>query len=228
MISWLIRLFIVCSIVSSTVLAQELIETGFLRDQAGHPITAVLQMKYKIFTQATGGSPIWDSGMMTVSVNDGYYNVRLGAVSQPTLDSEVFSSSQNYYMGFEVDGDAFPSRELIAYHARSILADKSLHADTAITANTALHVDWSNITGIPATPSSNVKRGSGFFAAGETIITIADSFCKNDTLIYLNVKGAITPVGIWNVNSSDGNITVLSDKTELNPVPFDYVMINND
>ncbi len=228
MITWLFRFLIICIFLLSTVFAQELIETGFLRDHYGQPMTAILQMKYKIYTQATGGTPIWDSGFMTVSVNDGYYSVRLGSSPQPTLDSNVLVSSQNYYMGFEVDGDTFPSRELIAYHARAILADRSLRSDLSTTANSALHVDWSNISGVPTLNASNFKRGSGAFSAGETVINIVDDFCKSDTLVYLNVRGSLTPLGLWNVNSNDGLITILSDRVELNAIPFDYVMINKN
>lgn len=211
---WFFRFLLVYMFLASSIFAQELIETGFLRDQSGQPITAILPMKYKIYTQATGGGAIWDSGMMTVSVNDGFYSVRLGASSQPTLDSTVISGNLDYYIGFEVDGDTFPSRELIAYHPRAILADK------------ALQVDWSNISGIPSLNTSNFKRGSGFFSAGETMINIVDDFCTSDTLIYLNLRGSLMPIGVWNVNSSDGMITILSDRIEMNVVPFDYVMIN--
>jgi hypothetical protein len=249
-----------------------LIETGFLRDQLGQPITDVLQMKYQIFTQSTGGSPVWDSGYMTVSINDGMYTLRLGGPTQPTLDSSIIASSGNYYMGFEVDGDSFPSRELIAYHARSILADK------------ALSVDWANINGVPILNTANFsflsgvatsmdakglmgsikvddvsmavsldltvagtisannligngqgirgvanyKKGNGFFSAGQTMITITDNFCTNETLVYLNIAGAITPLGVWDVNSSDGLITILSDRTEVGNVPFEYVMIKQN
>ena len=216
MIIWGIRFLLVYMLLASSIFAQELIETGFLRDQSGQPITAVLPMKYQIYTQSTGGVAIWDSGMMTVSVNDGFYSVRLGSSSQPTLDSTVISGNRDYYIGFEVDGDTFPSRELVAYHPRAILADK------------ALHVDWSNISGIPTLNTSNFKRGTGFFSAGETMINIADDFCTSDTLIYLSLRNSLMPIGNWNVNSSDGMITILSDQIEMDNVPFDYVMINKN
>ena len=225
----LFRLVVIASFLANILFAQELIETGFLRDKSGQPITDVIKMRYKIYTQEVGGFPIWDSGRMTVTVNDGLYMVKLGSASQPTLDSHIFSTAQNYYMGFEVDGDVFPSRELISYHARSILADKAIQADVAVTANTALHVDWSNISGVPsfAKPVSNVKRGSGVFLSGQTNTTISDNFCTSDTLVYMSVKGPVVPLGVWNVDSADGIITVQSDRPESNPVYFEYVMINN-
>lgn len=134
----------------SSTFAQEIVETGFLRNWAGTPLTGLVSMHFSIYNDPIGGSLIWDSGPISVSVKEGLYTVFLGRTpQQPPLNETVFSSPTNYYMQYQVGSEIFSERSLIAHQARAILADKSTTSDYAITANIALHVDWNNIINKP-------------------------------------------------------------------------------
>ncbi len=144
----LISLILVLSFLAISF-AQEIVETGFLRNRLGKPLTGVVSMQFLIYNTAVGGTAVWSSGPLNVSVNAGFYTVSLGKSPQTPLNETVFSSPTNYYMEYIVGGETFQSRDLIAHQARAILADKSTTSDYTMTANIALHVDWNNIINKP-------------------------------------------------------------------------------
>ena len=189
-------------VVSGGAYAQTLVETGYLRNASGQPISSIYQMKFKIFQQPSGGASIWDSGYLTVSVNDGLYTVRLGSPGQPTLDQSIFSSPSDYYMGFEVDGDIFPTRELIAYHARAIQSDFSLRSatsDVSLTSNFALQ-----------SVTSNYSLFTSFSVSSDIALTSNYSLTSNFSNFANTANTAITSNFSWFANyslSSDIAIT---------------------
>ncbi|MDD5456085.1 MAG: hypothetical protein PHV30_03540 [Candidatus Margulisbacteria bacterium] len=143
----LIRIIVV-GLLMSTIFAQSLVETGYLRNKYGRPITAVVPMQYKIYTTGNGGTPVWDSGVMTVTVNEGLYTAILGNTNNP-INETVLTSSGNYYMEHWVNGGALNKREMLADNVRAILANKAMLADKAVTADEALAIDWKNIRNKP-------------------------------------------------------------------------------
>lgn len=187
---------------SGLVYSQTLIETGFLRNTSGQPISGAYPMKFKIYTQDTGGSPVWDSGFLTVTVNDGLYTVRLGENPQPTLDEYVLTNSGNYYMEFEVDGDTFLTRELIAYHARAILADKSIHSDLAVTANFAFLTD--------AATTANYAVTANYAAVAGIALSAPSAGFANTANYSLDADQLDGQHGSYYLNASNINAGVLS------------------
>jgi len=194
MIYRLISLIVVLSFLAISF-SQEIVETGFLRNRVGLPLTKVVQMDFRIYQQSMGGASVWDSGPVSVSVNEGLYTVSLGRNPQPPITEATFSTSTNYYMEYVVEGETFQSRDLIAHQARAILADKSLNSDNSNTANIALLVDWSSIANKPLALSIN----------NQIYISTSNYALTSNIAISMNAKGLMGVISI----SSNGMIDVL-------------------
>ena len=84
--------------------------------------------------------------------------------------------------------------------------------------------DGSNIRNV-----AQYKKGQGTFTAGTTQTVIVDTFCTSETLVYLNImSNPAKPLGVWQVDSTDGQITIQSDCTELGSVPFEYFLVKSN
>jgi hypothetical protein len=83
---------------------------GMLKDNQGKPLNGEFKMIFKLYTQPTGGSPIWTEERDGVNVENGVYSVLLGEVS--SLDNVAFDKS--YWLEVEVDGDRLQPRYRLA------------------------------------------------------------------------------------------------------------------
>jgi len=58
----LLKLIVVLTLVVSISWSAGLVETGFLRNKSGVPVTSKVAMEFSLFESATGGSAVWYSG----------------------------------------------------------------------------------------------------------------------------------------------------------------------
>ena len=102
---------------------------GILRDSNGSLLTGNYTMTLKIYSGATGGTPLFTQSTSNVSVRDGLFNVVLGNAPGNPLGSTVFANSPRY-LGIAITPDAemTPRQEI---HA----VPWALTANTALTAN---------------------------------------------------------------------------------------------
>jgi len=77
---------------------------GRLTDALGNPINNTgqgLEMTFALYTQATGGTPVWSERHTSVPVSDGLFNVYLGSIS--SLDPALFDN--DLWMGVKIGND---------------------------------------------------------------------------------------------------------------------------
>ncbi|MGB9561531.1 MAG: hypothetical protein ACPL6C_01830, partial [bacterium] len=74
---------------------------GRLSDASGSPVTGTHDITFKLYTTATGGSPIWTETHTGVQIINGLYNVMLGSIT-PLFLSDV-NFSQQYWLGVTID-----------------------------------------------------------------------------------------------------------------------------
>jgi len=80
---------------------------GRLADSGGTPITSTVNMIFRLYTAASGGSPLWEeqwTGANSVQVSDGLFNVMLGSVNPIPLN--VIASNTNLFLGITVGTDS--------------------------------------------------------------------------------------------------------------------------
>ena len=76
---------------------------GKLTDQIGGPVSLEAEMAFSIYTEATGGGPVW-SESQSVRVTDGIFNVLLGSVNP--LEPDYFTAHSPTYLGVKVGLDS--------------------------------------------------------------------------------------------------------------------------
>ncbi|OGA12543.1 MAG: hypothetical protein A3H32_21170 [Betaproteobacteria bacterium RIFCSPLOWO2_02_FULL_63_19] len=74
---------------------------GYLGNASGQPINAPVQMVFKLYDVASGGTALWTETQASVAVTNGIFNVALGAVTPITL-----AFDQPYWLGVTVGTDA--------------------------------------------------------------------------------------------------------------------------
>jgi trimeric autotransporter adhesin len=127
---------------------------GSLTNASLQPVNnGALTMTFSLYTAASGGSPLY-SETQSVSVADGLFNVRIGAVSPISLPFDV-----PYFLGISVGGDAemSPRQPL----SSSAYAFKAASADSVTPSAT---ITATQITGSLANatiPAANVVGGVG-------------------------------------------------------------------
>ena len=73
---------------------------GYLTDSGGVPIKGTVSMTLSIYDVATGGTPLWSSGPVSVTVNNGIFSLNFG---DDQLGSLPFD--REYYLGVQIGGD---------------------------------------------------------------------------------------------------------------------------
>jgi len=79
---------------------------GRLADAAGAPLTGTYNMTFRLYTGATGGTPLWSepwTGSNGVKVSDGLFNVMLGSLT--TLPQSAIAGRSQLFLGITVGTD---------------------------------------------------------------------------------------------------------------------------
>jgi hypothetical protein len=79
---------------------------GSVKDLKGAPLTGVVGVTFALYSEATGGAPLWLETQNVTADSNGRYTVLLGATKPEGLPVELFSSEQARWVGAQVDGQA--------------------------------------------------------------------------------------------------------------------------
>ena len=79
---------------------------GRLADADGNPVTATVNMIFRLYDQASGGAPLWEeqwTGSNGVQVSDGLFNVMLGSLTP--IPQAVITGHDNLFLGITAGTD---------------------------------------------------------------------------------------------------------------------------
>jgi hypothetical protein len=93
---------------------------GFVTDDQAQPMTGNHAMRFEMYGDSTGGSPLWSETYAAVAVNAGIFNVLLGSVT-PLPVGTLFTGAQ-LWLETSVDGTPLLPRRPIVSVAYAILA----------------------------------------------------------------------------------------------------------
>ncbi|MBI3194519.1 MAG: hypothetical protein HYZ34_08660, partial [Ignavibacteriae bacterium] len=118
----LLFIIILCVSVQS-VFAQNVTTSvqGVLRDPQGRSVDdGTYELLFKLYTQATGGTAMWEETQSNVAVSHGVFSVKLGAIN-PISN---LSATQTYYLGVTAPGagELLPRVELTKTFAANTAA----------------------------------------------------------------------------------------------------------
>ena len=75
---------------------------GRISDGEGNPVAdGTYNMRFRLFDAETGGNLEWDSGLQSIALDGGIFNVLLGDAGQPALDMEF---AEEYWLVVTFDG----------------------------------------------------------------------------------------------------------------------------
>lgn len=80
---------------------------GRLADKNGAPLTQTVNMIFRLYSAASGGSPLWEeqwTGSNSVQVSDGLFNVMLGSLTP--IPQSVITGNSNLFLGITVGTDS--------------------------------------------------------------------------------------------------------------------------
>lgn len=80
---------------------------GRLADKNGAPLTQTVNMIFRLYAAASGGSPLWEeqwTGANSVQVSDGLFNVMLGSLTP--ISQNTITGNSNLFLGITVETDS--------------------------------------------------------------------------------------------------------------------------
>ncbi len=86
---------------------------GTVKDLNSNALTGVVGITFALYSEQTGGSPLWLETQNVTADNNGHYAVLLGSTKPEGLPAELFTSEQARWVGVQVSGQAEQPRVLL-------------------------------------------------------------------------------------------------------------------
>ena len=86
---------------------------GTAKDLNGAPLTGIVGITFALYSEQTGGSPLWLETQNATADSTGHYTVLLGSTKPEGLPAELFTSEQAHWVGVQISGQAEQSRVLL-------------------------------------------------------------------------------------------------------------------
>ncbi len=86
---------------------------GAVKDLNGSPLTGVVGVTFALYSEQSGGAPLWLETQNATADSTGHYTVLLGSTKPDGLPAELFTSEQARWVGVQVSGQAEQPRVLL-------------------------------------------------------------------------------------------------------------------
>jgi len=86
---------------------------GTVKDLNGSPMAGVVGITFALYSEKTGGAPLWLETQNATADNNGHYTVLLGSTKPEGLPADLFTSEQAHWVGVQLSGQAEQPRVLL-------------------------------------------------------------------------------------------------------------------
>jgi hypothetical protein len=86
---------------------------GTAKDLNGNPLTGVVGITFALYSEQTGGAPLWLETQNVQAGANGHYTVLLGASKPDGLPTDLFTSEQARWVGVQISGQTEQARVLL-------------------------------------------------------------------------------------------------------------------
>jgi hypothetical protein len=86
---------------------------GTVKDLNGAPSSGVVGITFALYSEQTGGSPLWLETQNATADSTGHYTVVLGSTKPEGLPADLFTSEQAHWVGVQVSGQPEQPRVLL-------------------------------------------------------------------------------------------------------------------
>ncbi|PNU18569.1 hypothetical protein C2E25_16985 [Geothermobacter hydrogeniphilus] len=151
---------------------------GVLTDAGGTPLTGSQTVVFRLFSVATGGTPLWEE-TRNVSLQNGTYQVQLGTVTP--LPDTVFSGTPGTWLEVTVGSQTLTPRQhldSVPYAFQAKRADSAATADNAATQTdlathagnpSAHHARYTDAEAVAAATAANMIPGAACSGQGQVL-----------------------------------------------------------
>lgn len=87
--------------------------SGTANDLNGNPMTGVVGITFLLYTEQTGGAPLWLETQNVQADANGHYSVLLGSTKPDGLPTDLFTSVQARWVGVQISGQNEQARFLL-------------------------------------------------------------------------------------------------------------------
>jgi len=175
---------------------------GTVDDTTG--VTGTFTMQFRLYTQETGGTAVWEETHSNVNVSNGIFNVILGSVNP--IPAEIFTGDA-LWLEVQVGDEVLAPRKKLVSVGYAIQAENAEHARYADTAGFAVDVDINYVDS--AGVAVNAWRWNGnMWGVEYPKANVADTSTYADTAGYAldadvnYVDSAGVAVNAWRWNNN--------------------------
>ncbi|MGA8502586.1 MAG: hypothetical protein WB683_13625 [Candidatus Sulfotelmatobacter sp.] len=86
---------------------------GTAKDLNGNPLTGVVGITFALYSEQSGGAPLWLETQNVTADSNGHYTALLGTTKPDGLPADLFTSEQARWVGVQVSGQAEQPRVLL-------------------------------------------------------------------------------------------------------------------
>ena len=87
--------------------------SGTPKDSNGNPLTAITGVTFALYSQQSGGAPLWLETQNIQPDKSGHYTVMLGSTKPDGLETDLFVSEQAQWLGIQPEGQQEQARVLL-------------------------------------------------------------------------------------------------------------------
>jgi hypothetical protein len=87
--------------------------SGSVKDLDGNPVSGVVGITFALYSEKTGGAPLWLETQNATADSTGHYTVLLGSTKSEGLPADLFTTEQARWVGVQVSGRAEQPRVLL-------------------------------------------------------------------------------------------------------------------
>ena len=87
--------------------------SGTLKDINGNPLTTITGVTFALYSQQSGGAPLWLETQNVQPDKSGRYTVMLGSTKQDGLETDLFVSEQAQWLGIQPEAQEEQARVLL-------------------------------------------------------------------------------------------------------------------
>ncbi len=80
--------------------------TGALNDSNGRPLTGTVGVTFLLYTEQSGGAPLWAETQNIQADKNGHYSVMLGSTTNQGIPANAFAAGQARWIGVQPSGQA--------------------------------------------------------------------------------------------------------------------------
>jgi hypothetical protein len=86
---------------------------GMVKDLDGRPPAGVVGITFALYSEQSGGAPLWLETQNVNADSNGHYNVLLGSTKPDGLAADLFTSEQAHWVGVQIEGQPEQPRVLL-------------------------------------------------------------------------------------------------------------------